>query len=110
MFVAGEQAAHMCMLLPPKKPATQAPAEICAHNKNGVGALPFNNCRATPTLKASRWMTPCAMLAATSRSTAIMAMLVLPAPVGAHTSRFSLLQQGESMHSTRQPPVSRQGP
>lgn len=42
-------------------------------------------------LKSAFWMTPPRMLLATSRSTAIMAMLVFPAPVGAHTSRFSLL-------------------
>jgi len=46
-------------------------------------------------------MTPCIMCAATSRSTVIMAMLVLPAPVGAHTRMFSLLH-GTAQHGTAQ--------
>lgn len=44
-------------------------------------------------LKFCFWMTPWLMLASTSRSTANMAMLVFPAPVGAQTSKFSLLQK-----------------
>lgn len=42
-------------------------------------------------LKSAFWMTPARMLLASSRSTATIAMLVFPAPVGAHTSKFSLL-------------------
>ena len=44
-------------------------------------------------LKFCFWMTPWLMLASTSRSTASMAMLVFPAPVGAQTNRFSLLRK-----------------
>ena len=43
------------------------------------------------TLNSCFCTTPCRMCCPISRSTEIIAMLVLPAPVGAHTSRFWLL-------------------
>lgn len=42
-------------------------------------------------LNSSLRSTPSRRCCPNSRSTAIIAMLVLPAPVGAHTSMFSLL-------------------
>ena len=44
-------------------------------------------------LKFCFCMMPWLMLASTSRSTASMAILVFPAPVGAQTSKFSLLRK-----------------
>ena len=68
----------------PKGPKRREKAPVTSAARAFMGAT-------YTTLKSCFWMMPCRMLAPISCSTASMAMLVLPAPVGAHTNRFWLL-------------------